>query len=210
MQLQDKPLTANRPAIAGPTASSIPHSAFQIPVLAALAIGLYTTENFLPFPIPWLRIGISNIAILLTLYLLDKKSAVTVFFLKIVLGSLLSGRFLTPFFFFALAGGGLSLLVMIVSIPLSVNRPPSTVNQKTEVGSWQSENGIWFLSPIGVSILGSVSHNIGQLLVAYLLFIKSKAIFSLLPFLILLGIITGAIVGVLASIILEKLNQRGR
>ena len=60
-------------------------------------------------------------------------------------------------------------------------------------------------SPIGVSIAGGVCHNIGQLVVAILV-ASTPSLFSLFPWLVLVGAVTGAINGALTLIILRRTN----
>ena len=61
-------------------------------------------------------------------------------------------------------------------------------------------------SNIVVSIVGGVSHNIGQLLVAFVFFSTSVFIYYL-PYLILLGIVSGTVVGIIAQIIYIKIKR---
>ncbi len=154
-----------------------------ISLLAALGVVLYTMENFIPSPLPWLRLGLSNIAILLGLYLYGLKGGLWVFLFKLFLGSLFSGRLFSPFFFFTLGGGGVSLFIMWSAWKLF--SPP--------------------LSIVGVSILGGVSHNITQLFIAYLLFPYSQ-LFILTPIFTLLGLVTGSIIGIISLMVLNKME----
>ena len=59
------------------------------------------------------------------------------------------------------------------------------------------------VSPIGTSIAGGVCHNIGQLIVAVAV-ANTPTLFSLLPWLVLVGAVTGAINGALTLIILRR------
>ena len=160
----------------------------RISLLAGLGVVLYTIENFLPTPLPWLRIGISNVAILLALYTFGFKGALWVFGLKILLGSLIAGRLFSPFFFFALGGGSVSLIVMSLAKKLL---SPS-------------------LSIVGVSMLGGVVHNITQLFIAYLLLFPYHQLLFLIPILTLLGLVMGSIIGIISSMVLKRLKWKRR
>ncbi|MEO0005178.1 MAG: Gx transporter family protein [candidate division WOR-3 bacterium] len=157
----------------------------RIAVYAALAIGLYTVDNFLPLPLPWLRLGVGNLGIVLALMDVGALGAIAVFFLKLILGSIVAGRFLTPFFFFALAGGVLGLGAMIAIKTL----------------------GRGFFSAVGISCAGGVFHNIGQLLVARFLLIPSSGLWLLAPIVVLFGVISGTFIGILARLV--QLRLRG-
>ena len=61
----------------------------------------------------------------------------------------------------------------------------------------------WF-SEIGVSILGGIFHNIGQLPVAALI-AGTGGDFSYLPVLLVAGVITGGVIGLLGGLVVERL-----
>ncbi len=159
----------------------------KISIVSALGVALYTLENFLPIPVPWLRLGISNIAVILGLYLFGFGGACSVFLIKVLIGSLIAGRFLSPFFFFALFGGGAALLVMTASKRFL--SPPITI--------------------VGVSMLGGVTHNLVQLVIAYFLFFPLKSVFLLTPLFVLFGLVSGSLIGVVSALVLKKLTREG-
>lgn len=148
----------------------------RISVLTGLAIGIYALETLMPKPLPWLRLGLSNAVVLCILTIFGLRDALIVSILRTTIGTLITGTFLTPFFFFGLLGGITSTLVM----------------------------GFFYyyirkaFSLIGISILGALSHNAVQLLLAYSLYIKRVEIFYLVPVFILLAIFTGSLTGMAA------------
>ena len=115
-------------------------------VCTALALVLSYIEVILPpvFPaIPGIKIGLPNIIIVFLLYRRGPSVAVIVSLLRILLVSLLFGNVMV--LMYSLAGGILSLLIMMLLRRLN------------------------FLSTVGVSVAGGVSHNVGQILMAMLL-----------------------------------------
>ncbi len=162
----------------------LPGRQVRVAIYGALAIGLYTAESLIPSPLPWLRIGASNIAVLLALYDLGPGGSVTVFLLKLLVGSVLMGRFLSPFFWFAAAGGAASLGAMI--LVRSVGRR--------------------FLSIVGVSVAGGVMHNVAQLAVARVMVVPDDSIWLLLPILVLAGVVSGVFVGIAARLARVRLK----
>lgn len=60
---------------------------------------------------------------------------------------------------------------------------------------------------ITISIIGSVAHNIGQLLLAAII-ISSFNIMYYLPFLMIAGIIFGAIIGIFVKILSTRIKYR--
>lgn len=163
----------------------LPDKRSRIPIYGALAIGLYTVENYLPTPLPWLRVGIANVAVVLALDELGVIGAVVVFFIKLILGSIITGRFLTPFFFFGAAGGVISLAAMVLVRIL----------------------GRRVFTVVGLSVAGGVFHNLGQLVVARFVLIQSSALWRFLPVLILMGVSTGTLIGILARLIQSRVKE---
>jgi len=156
----------------------------NLALLAGLSVALYTIENLIPLPIPWLRIGVGNIGVLLALYVLSPLDGFFVLLIKVVVGSLFSGRFLSPFFLFALGAGIPAYWVM--------------AGVKKIAGRW--------LGPVGVSITGAVSHNIFQLGIAYLIVVQNVTVCYLAPLLVGLGTISGALIGAMVRAILPRLK----
>jgi heptaprenyl diphosphate synthase len=62
------------------------------------------------------------------------------------------------------------------------------------------------LSVIGVSVLGGVSHNIGQILVAIVV-LETKSLIYYLPVLLLAGIISGIAIGVLGGMVTKRISR---
>lgn len=155
-----------------------------IAMLSAGGLVFFVFESFLPL-LPWLRPGLGNVATIIALFLLGFKDATKVTLLRIILGSLVLGRLFTPVFLFAFSGGIVSLVVMGL-----VLRYLGRV-----------------FGPVGISALGAVAHNTVQLGVAYLVFVKSVEVFIFMPVFLLAGVVTGALTGLLAAVVLEKADK---
>ncbi len=144
----------------------------KLGLLTAAAIVLGYFEHLLPITgIPGVKLGLANTVLLYALYLLDVPSAVLLMLLKVGLSGLLFGG--PAAMLYSLAGGVLSLLVMILA---------------------QRIRG---LSIVGVSVLGAVSHNIAQVLVACFV-VETRAVLAYLPILLLAAAVTGTLTGVIA------------
>ncbi len=145
-------------------------------VLTALALALSVTETlFFPsalFPVPGMRMGLANIVTLLSIYLFGAVPTMLIVLIR-CLATFAFGGNLTSFLF-SLAGGFLSLFFML----LLRNRR--------------------VFSLFGVSVGGSAAHNIGQILIACLL-VRSWAILSYLPVLLLISIVTGLLIAALSA-----------
>lgn len=150
-------------------------------VMAALAMILSYVEMQLPafVAIPGVKLGLTNIVVLVALYKMGYKSALFINIVRIIAVSLLFGTFMS--FAFSFAGGMLSTLVMILL-------------KKSDK-----------FSAVGVSVAGGITHNIGQILAAMLL-LNTKAIIWYLPVLWLSGILSGLLIGLIGAIIVKRIK----
>ena len=149
-------------------------------MLAALALIFSYVEALipLPVPVPGIKLGIANLVIVMAIYKLGFRYAFTINCVRIfIAGLLFSGVFGMIYSF---AGGVLSLLVMYLL-------------QRTG----------WF-SMVGVSMAGGVVHNLGQLITASLL-VQSVRMMSYFSILLFSGLISGILIGVLASLTYRRL-----
>lgn len=156
-------------------------------LLVAMGTALHVVEGMLsiPVPIPGVKLGLANIVTLLAIYLYGFRDGVTVALLRVLLGSLIGGMFLSPGFLLGLTGAVSSSLVMALLL---------------------KRTGCF--SMIGISMAGAVAHNIGQLLAASLL-LQSGAVIYYLPVLLLTGIPTGILTGFLLNSLLEHNRSSG-
>lgn len=151
-------------------------------LLAALALIFSYIEVLIPFnpAIPGIKLGIANLVILITLYYLGAKYALIVNLVRVLIAGLLfNGLFGAAY---SLAGALASFLIMILL-------------KKTNI-----------FSITGISIAGGVAHNFGQILIAAFL-VSNLKIFVYFPALIISGVVSGAIIGIVAHLILKKLPQ---
>ena len=61
-------------------------------------------------------------------------------------------------------------------------------------------------STVGMSIAGGVAHNLGQVLVAMLIF-DNVGMFCYFPMLIVAGVAAGVFVGILAGLVISKMDK---
>ena len=154
----------------------------KIALLIAMAVALHWVESFIPRPAPFLRFGLANIITLTTLYTFGGPWALFVVISRVIIGSALAGGIFTPTFFFSLSGGIAAGIIM-----------------------WQMPK--WTFSAIGVSIGGAVGHMACQLLLAATM-IQHFSIMHILPFFLLISVITGMINGYCAQILLDIMQSR--
>ena len=152
-------------------------------VLASLAMVLSYFELLLP-PIyaglPGIKMGLPNIVIIFALYRFGIKEAAAISFVRLICVSLLFGTVMT--FSYSLAGAALSLLLMWLLKHLDL------------------------FSITGVSVVGGISHNIGQILVAILLLGRFEIGYYLIV-LTVTGTVAGTLIGIAASYLLKLLKK---
>ena len=157
----------------------------QIALLIGVGLILFVFESFIPRPLPWVKLGFAHIATLLALYLLDSSAALIVVVSRIFLGSILLGSFFNPTFLLSLSGGLCATLIMVFA--------------KEKLNK--------VFSIFGVSILGAVTHNLTQLIVANWLIINKNEIFYLIPLMTLTAIITGTIIAFISQLLFSRFSN---
>lgn len=150
-------------------------------LFAALAILMGYVEMLIPvpIPIPGVKLGLANVIIVIMMYFMDVKSAFFVSLIRVLLSGLLFAGFAG--LLYSLAGAVCSFAVMALL-------------KKT--GKF---------SIIGVSLAGGVFHNVGQVAVAAAV-VENVRMMYYLPFLLVSGVVTGILIGVVAKTALGHLK----
>ena len=149
----------------------------RLSILLSLSIVLSIVESLIPVfngIIPGLKIGLANIAIMMALYAYWIKEATFVSIARIFIVGLLRTGLFNITFFFSISGAILSLIAMFIFKKIKI------------------------FSIIGVSIIGSIFHTIGQILIA-IFFDKNSNILYYLPIVILFAIPTGLLIGYISK-----------
>ena len=143
-------------------------------LLTTVALLLSYVERMFAIPmiVPGMKLGLANVAVLIALYILDNKTAFSISILRILISALLFTGFAS--FLYSASGALLSFTVMAFC-------------KKTNI-----------FSMIAVSILGGISHNIGQITIVCEI-VENIGLFYYMPFLIILGIATGFITGIVGN-----------
>ena len=151
-------------------------------LFAALAILMGYVEMMIPvpIPIPGVKLGLANVIIIIMMNFMDTKSALFVSLVRVFLSGLLFAGFAG--LLYSLAGAMLSFAVMALL-------------KKTGK-----------CSIIGVSLAGGVFHNVGQVTVAALVVENVKMAYYL-PFLLVSGVVTGILIGIVAKTALGYIKR---
>ena len=156
----------------------------RLVMLLSFSIVLSILESFIPLfngYIPGLKLGLANIIVLIVLYKYDAKDVFFVSILRVIVVGLMRTGLFSVTFFFSLSGALFSAVSMILF-------------KKTK------------LSMVGVSVIGSIFHSVGQILVAILLLSNNNMIYYL-PWLLLFSIPTGLFVGYVSKKLLSDLEN---
>ncbi|MDH4071387.1 MAG: Gx transporter family protein [Ignavibacteria bacterium] len=145
-------------------------------MLSALGIVLHVVESFVPLPVPFLKIGLANVASVIALMVLSPRDMLIVMLTRVVAGSLLIGSLLSPGFIIGLISGLAAVGAMWVA----------------------SRGGSRLFSVIGISLVGSVTHVLVQLVLVMLLFVRDPSLFLLLPVLLTTALVGGLVVGMVS------------
>ncbi|WP_242838705.1 Gx transporter family protein [Eubacterium sp. AB3007] len=152
-------------------------------MFACLALIFTYVEVLIPYSvgIPGVKLGLANLVILIALYEMDARYALTINLIRICLSGLLfSGLFAM---LYSLAGGLISLAVM-----------------------WALKRTGLF-SMVGVSMAGGVAHNFGQVVVAAVI-VENIRMFAYFPVLLFTGLAAGILMGIVAYIIDRSLPKQ--
>lgn len=151
-------------------------------LLIALAFVFSYIEFLIPVNIgvPGAKVGLANLVVIVALYTLGERDAFLLSVVRIVLVGFTFANMASMIY--SLAGGALSYLAMVIA-------------KKTKL-----------LSMTGVSVLGGVFHNVGQIIVAILV-LETASLIYYLPVLLIAGITSGVIIGILGAMVTKRMGS---
>lgn len=157
----------------------------EMGMFVALAFILSYVESLFPISlgIPGIKLGLSNLVVMVALYRFSAGTAFGIALLRILLVGLTFGNLSAMLY--SMAGGLFSFAVMVLL-----------------------KKGKKF-SVYGVGMAGGVSHNVGQIVVACLA-LRTKLLVYYLPFLLVAGAAAGMAVGFASGLLLRRLPQQDR
>lgn len=150
-------------------------------LMVALAFVLSYVEMLLPISIgiPGAKIGLANLVVMVALYTIGPKNAFILSIVRVVLVGFTFGNM--AMMIYSMAGAMLSFVAMIIG-------------KKTKL-----------FSITGVSVLGGVFHNVGQIIVA-IIALDAASLVYYFPFLVVIGTISGIVIGIVSGMITERIK----
>ena len=149
-------------------------------LLCAIALTIFMVEAQIPalVPIPGVKLGLSNIVTVFTVFCIGPWEGAAVLFVRIFLGAVFAGNFST--IFYSSAGGLCAILVTILLRKILTHKQ------------------LWV-----AGVLGAVAHSIGQMTAA--IFISgTPGLIVYLPVMMVCSIITGLFTGLCAQVLLNR------
>ena len=164
-----------------PSASKSASKENLVALCAAVCLFLSSIEYIIPKPLPFMRLGLANLPVLIALTLLSSRYVFILIFLKIAGQALIHGSFLSIAFLFSFSGALASGLAMMAARQLLGKK----------------------ISLIGISIIGAFTSNMVQILIARLLVFGENAWLIAPPFL-LMGLLSSTLLGFIAQTYLNR------
>jgi heptaprenyl diphosphate synthase len=163
-----------------------PGDVARLGLLASAAVVLFVFESLAPRPLPWMKLGLGNLPVLVALLSFGSGPALAVSAIKLFVGGLLSGGFAGPAF---VIGGGAGLVSWVVMVAVR-----------------RLCGGLFGV--VGLSIWGALAHQLAQLVLAYA-YIGQLGLFALVPLSLFSALLSGGLIGLLAYWTLDQLRKVG-
>lgn len=149
--------------------------------LASLCLALSAIEYLIPKPLPFVRLGIANIPLVLALYKFNFKDYLLLILLKVLCQAFIGGTFFSYIFIFSVFGTFSSALCMLLVYKILKNH----------------------VSALGLSVVGGLANNLIQLLLSEF-FLFKESVKYVAPILLTCGFITSIIIGFIVNYIVQK------
>lgn len=152
-------------------------------LLLSMALVLSYFERFIQIPIafPGVKLGLANIITLLALYLFGFRESLALVIMRVMMNAIFAGNIMS--FWYSLSGGILSLVVMYLCIRFFEKR----------------------ISTVGISVIGALGHNVGQLIVVAIVTSSIQVAVTYFPILAVSAVITGVFIGFTVKFLYEHI-----
>jgi heptaprenyl diphosphate synthase len=143
--------------------------------LLAIAIILNIVESLWQvIPVPGAKIGLANIVTVIILFVYKPTDSIYFVIIRVIFVSILTGKLFNPIFYMSLSGGIFASISMVILFKLD------------------------FFGLLGISVLGSIMHTIGQIMMGIFV-VGSIAVISYLPVMLLISVPAGIVTGIVAK-----------
>lgn len=143
--------------------------------LLAIAIILNIVESLLQvIPVPGAKIGLANIVTVIILFIYKPSDSIYFVIIRVIFVSILTGKLFNPIFYMSLSGGIFASVSMVILFKLD------------------------FFGLLGISVLGSIMHTIGQIIMGIFV-VGSVVVISYLPIMLLISVPAGIVTGIVSK-----------
>lgn len=154
---------------------------FSMFLSAAIVLSFFEAVYLPPLAIPGAKLGIASVITLIAMIFFKPKEVIAMAVIRVLVVGLVTGTIFTSIIIFSFLAAVISTLLMLLTYKFLYGR----------------------LSFVGISMIGGVSHNLVQLLIAIPL-VATKAVLVHMPLLIIAGCLTGLINGIFANLIATR------
>lgn len=182
----DSTLACARTSSASAAAVAPSRRVALIAALLASAVVLGLVESTLPSValVPWLRIGLANLAVVIALVCFGVRAAGLVSLGRVVIVAVATGTLWSPVFAMSV-GGAVASLVVMAALSATLRG----------------------ITPVGVSAAGSAAHVLAQFVVASVL-VDTPSLLVLAPPSVLAALALGAVIGLIAQAVVSRMPWR--
>ncbi|NLM18772.1 MAG: Gx transporter family protein [Clostridiaceae bacterium] len=147
----------------------------------AISMILSYLESLLPqiYIVPGIKLGLANIPVMFAIFKLKPSDALLISGIRIFLLSILFRSFLS--FIFSITGGLISIAFMLFFKKINT------------------------FSIMGISVIGGVAHNLGQILIAVFI-VNTPGLLFYLPILIIAGTLAGIAIGLICNLLVNRIQ----
>lgn len=147
----------------------------------ALSMFLSIIEFAIPKPLPFIRLGLANLSIVISLFVLPIKFNFLLVLLKVFIQGIISGTLLSYIFLFSFVGSFSSLILMLLFKKLFTKH----------------------ISCIGLSLIGSLANNTAQIFLSYSLIFKASTKY-ICPIILVIGLFSGLFIGIFTELFISN------
>jgi len=156
----------------------------RVAMLGAIGAALAAAESAFPHPVPWVRLGVGNAAVLVALWSDGVWAALAVLLLKLGLAGLIGGTLAQPTMIVAGFAGGAAWATMSL---------------------FHGASDALRIGPIGVSIAGALAYGLAQVWLVSVWLVQSS-LWTWAPLIVGPGVLAGGVTGLLAALVLRRLG----
>ncbi|MCQ2586165.1 MAG: Gx transporter family protein [Treponema sp.] len=165
----------------------------KLSFFAALCFFLSVVETAIPKPVPFFRLGLANLTVMLSFAYMSRKESSLLILLKVLLQAIVSGTLFSYIFLFSLAGSfasGFGMMVLYTLFNLKFERDGK--KSRSKLISW-----------IGISMWGGLLNNAAQLTCAYFIMFGDSVRY-IAPVLLTISLVTSFLLGLAGNIFDEQ------